>query len=161
MARTGVIIPFYQRARGILPASVDSVLIQGEESVAVIVVDGGSPVSARMELAPILQRDPRVTVIEQHNAGPGGARNKGLDAAPDDVTQIAYLDSDDRWFPGHLSNGLAALRHGADFYFADADHSPRGMEPSRFAKCGIDRTVGEPIEGLEDLVFYKRTFSTK
>ena len=134
IARTNVIIPFFQREPGLLAVAVNSALTQGGEDLLVTVVDDGSPVSARAELAPIIAHDRRVVIIEQANAGPGAARNRGLDATPDDVAYIAFLDSDDRWLPGHLANGLTALRLGADFYFSD--HYLWGSNDSRFGACG-------------------------
>jgi succinoglycan biosynthesis protein ExoW len=152
MARTNVVIPFYQRERGILPVAVNSALSQGVEDLLVTVVDDGSPVSARQELSEIIARDHRLMVIEQPNAGPGAARNRALDATPDDVAHIAFLDSDDRWLPGHLTNGLTALNFGADFYFSD--HSGYESTWSQFAACGAYAPTGTPIPAGDELFFY-------
>jgi succinoglycan biosynthesis protein ExoW len=100
-------------------------------------------------------------IIEQANAGPGAARNRGLDATPDDVEYIAFLDSDDRWLPGHLANGITALRAGAALYFSDYSTQPphwRGITDSLFSICGFNDSAGIPIEGTEDLFFYKGDF---
>lgn len=153
IGRTNVIVPFYQRERGILPVAVNSALAEGGDDLLVTVVDDGSPVSAHAELAPIIAHDRRVVIIEQANAGPGAARNRGLDAVPDDVAYIAFLDSDDRWLPGHLANGLTALRLGADFYFSQ--HSEYGSTGLRFAACGAYAPTGIPLPEGEELFFYK------
>jgi succinoglycan biosynthesis protein ExoW len=158
MPRTNVIIPFYQREPGILPVAVNSALAQGDDDVLVTVIDDGSPVSARAELASLISHDARIVISEQPNAGPGAARNRGLDQTPADVDHIAFLDSDDRWLPGHLANATIALQCGADFYFADADHHERGMGFSRFAECGFDGSRHEPIDEGEDLFHYRGTF---
>ncbi len=155
MPRTNVIIPFWQRDSGILPVAVNSVLSQGDGEILVTVIDDGSPVSARGELAAAALQDARIVVIEQSNAGPGAARNRGLDETPAEVEYIAFLDSDDRWLPGHLENAGIALARGADFYFADADHHERGLGYSRFAECEFDGLQGEPIEEGENLFFYR------
>lgn len=151
MGRTQVIIPFYQRTRGLLPVAVNSVLAQGQDDLLVMVVDDGSPIPAREELAAVVVRDSRVIVIEQKNAGPAAARNRGIDAAPDDVEQIAFLDSDDRWFPGHLPNALTALRLGADFYFSN--YYTYGSERPRFAPGSTSAPSGIPIADGADLFF--------
>jgi succinoglycan biosynthesis protein ExoW len=143
----GVVIPYFQRKPGLLARAVGSALAQeGEtaESVAIFVVDDGSPLPARDELAALPEAArARVTLIEQKNAGVAAARNAALDAMPGKIELIAFLDSDDAWRPSHLANARAALRQGADFYFAD--HKREGAALTRFAECGIDAKAGEKL----------------
>lgn len=119
-----VVIPFYQKASGILTKAIVSALGQGDsENVTIIVVDDTSPVPARVELADLIARHPgRIVIIEQPNAGPAAARNRGLDSVPTGTEYVAFLDSDDEWIPTHLGNALTALEHGCDFYFSDFYH---------------------------------------
>lgn len=116
-----VIIPFYQRKAGILAKAVCSALAQvNVGKVTIFVIDDESPVPARDELAEIMLRHPgSIVIIEQPNAGPAAARNRGLDEVPVDTPYVAFLDSDDEWIDSHLSNALAALGPGNDFYFSD------------------------------------------
>lgn len=153
--RTAVILPFYQRTSGLLLQAVRSVFAQGMRDSLIIIVDDGSPVSARDELGALACDDPRVMLVEQENAGPGAARNRGLDAVPPDVPYIAFLDSDDRWLPGHLARALNALEHGADFYFADSDHRGRGLLASHFANRGFTPSIGPAIDAQNDTYFYE------
>ncbi len=115
-----VVIPFYQKQSGILSRALDSVFGQGGVTPSIIVVDDASPVPAQAEIAcrpPSEQA--RVTLVRQDNAGPGGARNTGLDRVPDDTTHVAFLDSDDVWHAGHLAASLDAMgRFDADCCFA-------------------------------------------
>jgi succinoglycan biosynthesis protein ExoW len=157
MIRTNVIIPFYQRDPGILPVAVASALAQGGGDIQVTVVDDGSPVAARTELAPLMAGDPRIVIIEQANAGPGAARNRGLDATGDEFEAIAFLDSDDRWLPGHVANGRAALGAGADLYFADClmgEYPGHWVSSSRFAALGLDASAGRPVGAGTELFIY-------
>ncbi len=159
----GVVIPYFQRKPGLLARAVGSALDQeGEtaESVAIFVVDDGSPLPAGEELAalPAAARA-RVTLIEQKNAGVAAARNAALDAMPDKIGLIAFLDSDDAWRPSHLANARAALRQGADLYFAD--HKREGAALTRFAECGIDAKAGEKLpEGSNLYRFTGDLFAT-
>jgi succinoglycan biosynthesis protein ExoW len=116
-----VVIPFYQQKEGILIKAVRSALKQtGMQDLEIIVVDDASPVAARKELESIIESHRReVKIIEQPNGGPAAARNKGLDHVSPDTQYVAFLDSDDEWAEDHLSNALAALEHGYDFYFSD------------------------------------------
>jgi succinoglycan biosynthesis protein ExoW len=116
-----VVIPFYQKKSGILTKAILSALAQtGVSPFTIIVIDDASPVSAKAELADIIRDHPgRIVIIEQPNAGPAAARNKGLDHVPVGTEYVAYLDSDDEWIDTHLANAVTALEVGYDFYFSD------------------------------------------
>lgn len=119
--RVTVIIPFFQRSEGLLAEAVRSIQAQlGVGAPEIIVVDDGSPVRARDELEPLLAQDgPRIHIVDQPNAGPGAARNTGLNSVPAETEYVAFLDSDDKWLDNHLKNALYALDLGYDLYFAD------------------------------------------
>lgn len=120
MAKFSVIIPYYQKEPGILRRALGSVLAQTYRDFHVIVVDDQSPYPVDDELAPLpAEARDRITVVRQANAGPGGARNTGLEHVPDDANFVAFLDSDDLWTPDHLQNAFVAMtQFGADCYFA-------------------------------------------
>lgn len=131
-----IIIPFYQRQAGLLRRALLSVYAQdGPQDWRIHVVDDGSPIGATQEL----NRLPRALMqrIEIHhtaNIGPGAARNLALDALSEQVTTVAFLDSDDVWRRRHLANVRVAIAAGADFYFAD--HRRQEDHESRFTQCG-------------------------
>ncbi|MDF2177293.1 glycosyltransferase family 2 protein [Aliiglaciecola sp. CAU 1673] len=135
-----VVIPYFQRQSGILKKCVESIVSQENYSnFNVIVVDDASPVSADSELADILARDSRIRVIRQDNAGPGAARNRGLDNIPADTTYVAFIDSDDWWEKDFLCCAIEALEQGHDLYFANS--SRMGFSETRFdwqAKDGLN-----------------------
>ncbi|THF55209.1 glycosyltransferase family 2 protein [Ollibium composti] len=118
--KCSVIIPYYQREPGVLQRALASVFSQSHQDFDVIVVDDSSPlpVEAEVGILPPAERA-RIAVIKQANAGPGGARNTGLDHVPADSACVAFLDSDDEWAPDHLKTATEALaRFDADCYFA-------------------------------------------
>ena len=120
MAKFTVIIPYYQKQAGILRRALESVFAQTLPNFDVLVVDDQSPFPIESELdgMPRQQRE-RIRVIKQANAGPGGARNTGLDNVPAETQFVAFLDSDDVWTRDHLENAsLAMSRFGADCYWA-------------------------------------------
>ena len=120
-AKIAVIIPYYQEEPGILRRAMKSVCAQeGVSNVEVIVVDDGAPVPAREELRGLpLPSHISLKILEQENAGPGAARNKGLDNVSEDTKYVAFLDSDDEWSREHLQRAHTALEKGYDFYFAN------------------------------------------
>lgn len=117
-----VVIPYFQRQVGVLRRALNSVVAQVgcPLPVHVLVIDDASPVPAQGEVDGLaLPAGFTLSVVRQPNAGPGGARNKGLDLAPAETRFIAFLDSDDEWSPHHLAHAALLLESGFDFYFAD------------------------------------------
>jgi succinoglycan biosynthesis protein ExoW len=115
-----VIVPFFQKEKGILGKAIGSALRQTTGAPLIIVVDDASPVAAKDELAALMLEFPnRIVIIEQPNGGPAAARNKALDNVPAGTGIVAFLDSDDEWIPEHLANAIAAMENGFDFYFSD------------------------------------------
>jgi succinoglycan biosynthesis protein ExoW len=139
-----VVIPYYQKAPGILAKALASIAAQQgcPLPVHVIVVDDASPAPTGPELASAGPMPYPVQVIKQANAGPGAARNTGLDNAPAGTRFIAFLDSDDEWTPDHLARAVAALDSGYDFYFAD--HYQLGQTVSAFARAGRIQPAQHP-----------------
>jgi succinoglycan biosynthesis protein ExoW len=128
-----VVIPFYQREPGLLAVTLQSVAAQtARATIRIVVIDDASPVPARPEVEAARALGLDIHLIEQPNAGPGGARNAGLGwAAEVRADLVAFLDSDDRWRPAHLERALRALSAGDDVYF------------SNFIQLGADRPAFE------------------
>lgn len=150
-----VIVPFYQKVSGILSKAILSALRQVQvNNVSIIIVDDASPVPARIELADIVQEyADRIIVIEQPNAGPAAARNKGLSSVPPGTRYVAFLDSDDEWIDTHLMNAVTALEQGNDFYFSD--HFQLNQTVSAFKRASRIRIADHPsIAGSEFLRTY-------
>lgn len=148
--RIGVVIPFYQRESGILTRALTSIRNQrlpSDVQLEVIVVDDQSPVSATVEMASFSNSSKiRWNFVSQENAGPGAARNSGIDWLADkDVQYIAFLDSDDEWRFDHLLNAINALERGGDFYFSD--HCRTGHYDSYFKR---DDNVSATLERIKE-----------
>lgn len=92
-----VIIPTYNR-KELLFLTLKSVYDQTFNDFEVIVVDDGSVDGTIEELRVSF---PSVTILQQQRQGPGNARNKG--AANANGRYLAFLDSDDLWFPWTLA----------------------------------------------------------
>ena len=92
-----VVIPTFNR-RELLLQTLASVWAQSLTDYEVIVVDDGSTDGTWEELQAL---GSRVRALRQKNAGPGAARNLGAQYATGDY--LAFLDSDDLWFPWTLA----------------------------------------------------------
>jgi glycosyltransferase involved in cell wall biosynthesis len=98
MAVVSVIIPTFNRAQKVVRA-ISSVLSQAFTDVEIIVVDDGSTDRTKKEVE---QFDDRVTyVAHSSNLGVSAARNTGIKRSG--APLIAFLDSDDHWFPEKLA----------------------------------------------------------
>ena len=75
-----IIIPVYNNKDTIREA-VESVLSQEGVEIEVICVDDGSTDGTDRVLAQLAEESPSVRVIKQENAGPGAARNRGIEEA--------------------------------------------------------------------------------
>lgn len=103
-----VIIPVFQGERHIVGA-IRSALRQSYRNIEVIVVDDGSTDRTLARLETLC--DSRLRVITQKNAGTAAARNLALSTARGEY--VAFLDSDDRWFPNKLEIELMALQRSS------------------------------------------------
>ena len=99
-----VVVPLYNKEPYVLRA-LESIAAQTFPEFEVIVVDDGST-DRGAEVAESF-RDARFRVIRQKNAGPAGARNRGVAEARGDL--IAFLDGDDCWRPEYLSRATGVL----------------------------------------------------
>ncbi len=111
MSNVSVIIPCFNR-RALLPAALDSVLSQSEVVGEIIIVDDGSTDGSQGVARDYARKtDGLVTLMEQENAGPSVARNRGLAASRGDY--VAFLDADDLWMSTKIAKQLALLQASA------------------------------------------------
>jgi glycosyltransferase involved in cell wall biosynthesis len=101
MVRVSVIIPLFNKAPYVERA-LASVIAQSFTDFEVIVVDDGSTDAGAQIVA--AHNDPRVRLLKQDNAGPGAARNRGIDEARGEL--LAFLDADDEWAPDYLAESV-------------------------------------------------------
>lgn len=103
--RFSIIIPTYNRV-DLLQQTLASIPFEDNRVHEVIVIDDGSSDGTVDYLR---RQRSEVRLICQENSGPGAARNRGIEAATGDW--IAFLDSDDLWFPWtlkHYGDAIAA-----------------------------------------------------
>jgi glycosyltransferase involved in cell wall biosynthesis len=105
--RLSYVMPAYNRA-ACLAEAAESVLSQLEPGDELIVVDDGSTDDTPECLERLKARWGRLLRVErQANAGPGAARNRGIELAGGDW--IGFLDSDDELLPGSVALVRAAI----------------------------------------------------
>ena len=105
-ALISVIIPVYNTS-DVLGRCLDSILSNTYTSLEVICVNDGSTDNSLEILERYAEKDDRVTVIDQKNAGVAEARNTGLRHAAGEY--VSFIDSDDWIHPQYFECLLFAL----------------------------------------------------
>ena len=112
MAKVSLIIPVYNAA-GSIGACLDSVLAQSLDALEIILVDDhgqdDSIARAKQHIASYNGPKQFKFIATKANAGPGAARNCGIDAASGRF--IAFLDSDDTLAPDFCQRLYEAATH--------------------------------------------------
>ena len=116
MPEVSIIIPVYNAA-SYLSECLDSVLAQTLQDLEIICINDGSTDDSLEILRQYQDKDSRIIVIDQPNAGVSAARNTGLDITTG--RYIGFIDSDDtveKEFFETLFNSAEA--HGTDLVFS-------------------------------------------
>ena len=119
MPLVSVVMPAYN-AEPYLARAVESVLHQTLGDLELLIVDDGSSDGTVPLALSFAERDPRVRVLTQRNAGPGPARNLAFAAGTGRL--FAFLDSDDEWDAAFLEEniGLLVARPDVDIVIGNA-----------------------------------------
>lgn len=138
--RFSIIVPTFNRSDSILD-TLQSCFDQSLDDFEVIVVDDGSSDDTREVLAGI--EDSRLVVVHQQNAGPAAARNRGMGIARGQF--IAFLDSDDRWYPEFLATANTMLE----------EHGPVMLYGQIIVDRGVNRYWVKPSRpmGAEESIY--------
>ncbi len=101
-----VIIPAYN-AETFIKKTLESVLAQTYKNLEVLVVDDGSQDRTAEIVERVAQRDRRVILLRQSNAGVAAARNLAIQKSSGEY--IAPIDADDVWFPKNLEKQVQCM----------------------------------------------------
>ena len=91
-SKVTIIVPVYNVEK-YLRKCLDSLINQTYKNLEIIVIDDGSMDSSGKICDEFAEKDDRVIVIHQKNAGVSIARNVGLDRMSGDY--VTFVDSDD------------------------------------------------------------------
>lgn len=133
-----VVVPNYNHAQ-YLGRAIQSVIDQTYSNWEAIIIDNHSTDNTDEVLSCF--SDPRITYLKIHNNGViAASRNAGIRAAKGDW--IAFLDSDDCWFPGRLETVINGIKddHSVDVFATDEIQVDIAENRSRLLKYGPYRT---------------------
>ncbi|MBE9076934.1 glycosyltransferase family 2 protein [Romeria aff. gracilis LEGE 07310] len=101
-----VIVPAYN-AEKFIAETLDSVMAQTYSNLEVLVVDDGSQDRTGEIVAAYTQKNRRIRLLRQQNAGVAAARNFAIAQSTGEF--IAPLDADDIWYPENLEQQVQRL----------------------------------------------------
>ena len=138
-ALISVIIPVYNCER-YLAEAIESALAQAYRSIEIVVVDDGSA-DASTNVARRFGSAVRYDL--QAHAGPGAARNRGVELAHGDY--IAFLDADDLWMEKKLGLQMSAF---------DSDALPDAVfgHVEQFISPDLPQELAEKLECPKELM---------
>lgn len=90
--KISVIVPVYNAERYIKKC-ISSVMRQTYSDWELLIIDDGSTDGSGDLIDIAAKKDSRIIAVHQKNAGPGEARNRGIEMATGDF--VAFLDADD------------------------------------------------------------------
>lgn len=102
----GVVVPMYN-AEATIAETLESVCRQTYPNLDIVVVDDGSNDSSCSIVNAFAQRDDRIRLVRQLNAGVAEARNCGARETKADY--LAFVDSDDLWAPEKVALQMELL----------------------------------------------------
>lgn len=112
MVLVSIIMPVYNSEKYVEHA-VSCLLEQSEKNIEIILVDDGSTDDSGKICDSIAERDSRVKVIHQKNAGICAARNVGLKSAKGEY--VTFCDNDDEVLPDLVKDNYGlAKKYNAD-----------------------------------------------
>ncbi len=152
-----VVCPAYNSAAFIID-TLKSVLAQHQLPNEVFIVDDGSSdqtVSLIESFAAENKQLP-IRLFKQDHLGPGAARNLGIEKATS--TWIAFLDSDDLWFPTKIESILSAMQSHPEANFFSHNEMMKNLDGSEeqmnYAN-GLDTSKPLPPQ-----LYFRNFFST-
>ena len=98
-SKISIVIPTYNRV-DFLPKAIQSVLNQTYRNWEMIIVDDGSTDNTE-EIVKGYKESRIQYIVHKYNLGLSAARNTGIKKSRGEY--IAFLDSDDEWFPEKIS----------------------------------------------------------
>ena len=108
------VVPIYKIKEGYLRECIESMMLQSNENIEIILVDDGSPDNCGEICNEYALIDKRIRVLHQENQGVSVARNNGMRASKGEL--IAFVDADD---------------------YVDKDYAKRIMEAKEKEKADI------------------------
>lgn len=144
-----IIMPLYNGEK-YLRQCIDSILSQTVSDWELIIVNDGSVDSSLEICSSYAQKDSRIKVITQENAGVSAARNNALAHASGKY--VAFIDCDDMYTPDHLEVLLDLLKSNPQCDCAFSEYYEFTGEKAEYESCEAAETKIIPHDEYVDSV---------
>ena len=151
----GVIVPVY-RTEKYLAECIDSILAQTYTHFRLVLVDDGSPDNAGKICDEYAEKDRRITVIHQDNAGATRARARGVEEAAD-CEFITFIDSDDTIATCYLETLHKAISDDIDIVANETNINTASLPKDKYLEHLF---IGGVDTGPCSKLFRRSLFST-
>jgi hypothetical protein len=152
------IIPVHNRS-DLLREAVASVLAQTYRPIEIVIVDDGSTDDTAAVADELARSSPEsILVIHQANAGPGAARQRGLERARGSFVQ--FLDSDDLLLPLKFKVQVEELQRQPDCQICYGPSLEENHAIQPVQRIGPMRATGTPRPTLFPLLLLERWWTT-
>jgi len=151
--RISVVVPFYNNA-DVLGDCLASIAAQTFRDLEVIMVDDGSTDDGARLARARAAADPRFTLVQTPNGGPGRARNLGVERATGEF--LAFVDGDDMLPPHAYETLLHTLESsGSDLVSGAVQRiGTGGVHPSALHERAIKgRKIGTHVTRSPELLY--------
>lgn len=134
--KISIIIPFYKNKKW-LEEALDSVYNQTYKNIEIIIVNDGSKENI-LDIEKKYHKN--ITFLKQKNMGAAFARNEGIGIATGEY--IAFLDSDDIWYPKKLSKQVHYMKeNNLDWSHTDYARFKDNPENIEDVKCNLSGMI--------------------
>jgi len=110
-----IISPSYN-SENFIQETIKSVQLQTYQHWEMIITDDGSSDNSTRVIRGMMEKDNRIILSSIRNSGPAIARNNSIKLAKGQY--LAFLDSDDLWFPEFLSTSISKVKDSEGFVFS-------------------------------------------
>ncbi|MCH8148182.1 MAG: glycosyltransferase family 2 protein [Planctomycetes bacterium] len=133
-----IVLPTYNRAH-LLSRAIDSIIAQTMKDWEIVLVDDGS-IDETPDLAQDYERrlGERFVHVSQSNAGPGAARNHGIDRCRGRF--VTFLDSDDEFLPTKLARQVELLERASELGLVYCDIAFVDLDGTRHESAFDEKT---------------------
>lgn len=139
-----VVIPVWNGEK-VIETCLNSVTCQSLRDMEIIVVDDGSTDGTERVLRRLAERDSRIRIIRQPNAGVSAARNAGIAACTGEY--IRFVDADDTLPSGSMAHLVERMREtDSDLVLAAYNEI---VGPARRERCLVK---SEEAMGVDDML---------
>ena len=140
--RTGCLINHYNYGRFVAEA-LDGALGQTRPLDEIVLVDDGSTDGSREVVQRLAEREPRMKLLLQANAGQLSCFHAAFAASSADV--LFFLDADDVWEPEYVEAALDVFTRRPEIDFVACQHARLGPDGQIASRATADRDLGYSV----------------